>query len=250
MRRDHLAGLAGFGWMRGMMWVLALLAFDAPGLAAQRVEGQLLDAETAAPVAGATVTLLAENGRAVRSALSDNAGRFALEAPAPGVYRLRAARLGYRPATGAPIDLAAGATLPVELRLSTRAVVIEPLTVTGEARSRRLESQGFYERKERFGPDGLKSALFLEQEDIERHNPFSVLDVFKQDMPGVFYGRNGLTMRRGCRPALFVNGWRTAALDVASPRSLAGIEVYTGLAIPARYLLDANGCGVILLWTK
>ncbi|HEX5869225.1 MAG TPA: carboxypeptidase-like regulatory domain-containing protein [Longimicrobium sp.] len=247
---NRVAGLAGFGWMRGMMCVLALLAFDAPGLAAQRVEGRLLDAETAAPIAGATVVLLDDAGTAVRSALSDSDGRFALEAPGAGVYRLRASRLGYRTGTSAPVDLVGNAVLPVELRLSSRAVQAEPLTVTGVPRSRRLESQGFYERKDQFGPDGLKSAQFLEQEDIERHNPFSVADIFKQDIPGVWYGSNGLEMRRGCRPALFVNGWRTAALDVASPRSVAGIEVYTGLAIPARYLLDANGCGVILLWTK
>lgn len=242
----------GSGCVRGVMCLLALMGFDAAPLAAQRVEGRLLDAETAAPITGATVSLLQEDGTAVRSVLSDNAGAFTLEAPHPGVYRLRASRLGYRTGTSAPVDLVANAILPVQLRLSSRAVQVEPLTVTGVPRNERLESQGFYDRRERYGPDGLKSGQFLEQEDIERHNPFSISDIFKQDMPGVFYGRNGITMRRGCRPAVFVNGWKAPGGfdNVASPRSLAGIEVYTGLAIPERYLLDANGCGVILLWTR
>lgn len=251
-KEDEVHGNRAISGIAGVIGLLVLLACDARALAGQRVEGRLLDAETAAPISGATVVLLDEQGGAVHSVLSDTAGGFTLQAPRPGVYRLRASRLGYRTGTSRAIDLVANAVLPVELRLSSRAVVIDPLTVTGVPRSRRLESQGFYERKERFGPDGLKSGQFLEQEDIERHNPFSIADIFKQDMPGVWYGRNGLEMRRGCRPAVFVNGWKTRGgfENVASPRSLAGIEVYTGLAIPERYLLDANGCGVILLWTK
>jgi hypothetical protein len=51
-------------------------------------------------------------------------------------------------------------------------------------------------------------------------------------------------------PAVFVNGFKRSLNDIAGPRSLAGMEVYTGLAVPANYMLDSNNCGVILLWTK
>ncbi|HEX2207423.1 MAG TPA: carboxypeptidase-like regulatory domain-containing protein [Longimicrobium sp.] len=53
---------------------------------------------------GATVSLPQEDGTAVRSVLTDSAGAFTPEAPHPGVYRLRASRLGYRTGTSAAID--------------------------------------------------------------------------------------------------------------------------------------------------
>ena len=43
---------------------------------------------------------------------------------------------------------------------------------------------------------------------------------------------------------------RPAGREIASPRSLVGVEVYYGTAIPARYLIDSGGCGVIMFWTK
>jgi hypothetical protein len=251
----------------GLIFALLLVLCDAAGLAAQRVQGSLMDAESGAGIGGATVLLVDDDGTTVSQTVSDSRGGFSLRAPRPGLYRLRASRLGYREGISQPVDLVANGVVSVELRMSTGAVVLDPLTVTGIPRHERLEESGFYERRERFGPDGLKEAVFLEQHDIERMNPFGVNDIF-QNVRGVRTDRGGLTMRLGCSPAIVIDGvtarrgssrtsYQTVMpagnvmhREVASPRSLVGVEVYYGYAIPDRYLLDAGGCGVIMMWTK
>lgn len=237
-----------FGWTAAAILALLLSAGDA---AAQTVEGRITDAATEAPVGGATLQLVDDAGAVVRSAASDGRGWFTLRAPAPGVYRIRASRMGYREGVSQPVDLVASSTVAVELRMSADAIALEPVTVQGRPQSERLAQRGFYERREHFGPDGLRSGYFLEEEDIARANAFRITDIFQARMPGVrVNGHGAVVMRRGCIPAVFVNGFRRSLNDVATARSLAGVEVYTGLAIPANYLLDANGCGVILLWTR
>ncbi|HEX2080929.1 MAG TPA: carboxypeptidase-like regulatory domain-containing protein [Longimicrobium sp.] len=256
--RRIVRGVAGPGWVRGVLGLLLLLAVNARALDAQRVNGRLLDAETGAPIAGATLLLVNEQGQTVHSVVSNGAGGFELRAPAPGIYRLRASRLGYREGTSRPVDLAANGVLSVELRLTSSAVQLEPLTVTGIPQYERLAENGFYERRDHFGPEGLREAVFLEQHDIERLNPFSVHDIFDH-VRGVRTDRGGLTMRRGCQPAIVIDGFTTvrgrgmrggSGRMIETPRSILGIEVYYGYAIPARYLLDAAGCGVIMFWTK
>lgn len=83
------------GAARASVVVLAVLALQAPGLAAQTFQGRVLDQEDDAPVATALVRLLDPDGRDVAVALSDDGGRYRLEAPAPGTYRLQAERIGY-----------------------------------------------------------------------------------------------------------------------------------------------------------
>jgi hypothetical protein len=247
--------------------LMLLLALAAPRAAhAQRVDGQLRDAETGAPIVGATLGLLDAQGQAVATAQSGPRGLFTLRAPQPGLYRIQASRLGYRQATSGTVDLTAGTEIEVELRLSSDAVRLDPLTVTGIPRYERLEQSGFYSRRDQFGPDGLKSAIFLEQHDIERMNAFQVNDIFDH-VPGVRTHRGGITMRRDCTPAIVVNGVlstqgigplmppgisgaRGSRRQVSTPRSLVGVEVYTGSAVPSQWMADAAGCGVIMYWTK
>lgn len=246
------------GWPLRLGAVLLLLACDAAALAAQRVQGTLRDADTGAAIGGANLVLLDDAGGVVHSGVSGTAGEFTLRAPGRGVYRIRASRLGYRDATSGPVDLVGNEEVFVEMRLSTRAVVLDPVTVTARPRYARLERAGFYERRAEFGPEGLHEAHFLDQREIEAKNPFSVTDIFK-DLPGVYPQRGGLSMRRGCQPAIVIDGFTTVRANggrggsgrmIETPSSLVGVEVYYGLAIPARYLLDAGGCGVILFWTK
>lgn len=246
--------------------LMLLLALAAPRAAhAQRVDGQLRDAETGAPIAGATLRLLDAQGQAVATAQSDARGLFTLRAPQPGLYRIQASRLGYREATSGNVDLTAGTEVEVELRLSSNAVRLDPLTVTGIPRYERLEQSGFYTRRDQFGPDGLKQGIFLEQHDIERMNAYNVNDIFDH-VPGMRTDRGGIRMRRDCIPAIVVNDVlaspgrgplampgltaRGSGRRIATPRSLVGVEVYTGSAVPARFMTDADGCGVIMFWTK
>lgn len=246
--------------------VMLLLALTAPRAAhAQRVEGLLRDAETGAPIAGATLRLLDGQGQAVATAQSGPRGLFTLRAPQPGLYRIQASRLGYREDATGTVDLTAGTEVEVELRLSSDAVRLDPLTVTGIPRYERLEQSGFYARRDQFGPDGLKQGIFLEQHDIERMNAYTVNDIFDH-VPGVRTHRGMIAMRQDCLPAIVINDVlaspgigplgmpgltvRGSGRRIATPRSLVGVEVYTGTAVPARFMTDADGCGVIMYWTK
>lgn len=267
MQSRTFSRVAGSWVVRALVCAGVLAVCDAAALSAQRVDGMVVDAETRAPISGATVLLVDDDGATVGRATSDNWGDFTVRAPRAGIYRLRTSRLGYREGTSQPLDLVANGVVDVELRMSTGAVMLEPLTVTGVPQYRRLEASGFYERREHFGPEGLKEAVFLEQHDIERMNAFRVEDIFNH-VRGVRTDRGGLRMRRNCQPAIVIDGVTAvrgqsslnfqsispggggSGREVSSARSLVGVEVYYGLAIPARYLLDAGGCGVIMYWTK
>jgi hypothetical protein len=216
---------------------------------AQRVLGTALEAGSAAPVPGASVSLLSDDDREIARATSDSVGAFTLRAPRGGTVRVRAHRLGYRTTVSDAFELAAGTTVELRLHLASDAAMLAPVTVVGTPRSDRLVSVGFYERRAYFG-ERLGEGRFLEREDIERRNPFNVSDIF-QDVPGVHVRGGRITMRRGCSPTLVVNGFtvRGGAFNLV-PSSILAIEVYSGLAVPGQYALDRGGCGVIMFWTR
>lgn len=73
----------------------ALLAFDALALGAQSFEGRVLDIEDYTPVPTALVRLVDQDGDPRSLSIADSTGRYRIEAPGPGVYRLQAERIGY-----------------------------------------------------------------------------------------------------------------------------------------------------------
>lgn len=262
---------------------LLLTALMPRALAAQAVHGRLLDLATDQPVASAEVELLRANDRdhPAATAVTDDSGRFVLRAPAPGRYRLHAMRIGYEPVTTPPFDLLAGdAALEVEVRLSAVAVVLAPLTIMSEraplVESPRLQDAGYYDRKARYGREGLGVGEFLEQEEIRQTNPSRVSDALRM-VRGVWVqgggGRRQVITLRGhgslrgagnarCIPQVYVDGAPAATGadvdDLVSPWSLAAVEVYPGLSVPAEFWwyarsgteqLELPACGVIALWT-
>lgn len=53
----------------------------------------------------------------------------------------------------------------------------------------------------------------------------------------------------GCGPATFVDGVRVK--DIPPLEQLEAIEIYTrAIQVPLQYVWAAQGCGVILFWTK
>lgn len=109
--------------------VLACSAIPA-ALAAQTVSGTLVAAERGAPLAGATVTLLDEGGRAVAAAQSRRDGGFTLTAPAAGRYRVRAERIGHAATLSEPFALAAGESFTLRLQAASQGVQLAALRVT------------------------------------------------------------------------------------------------------------------------
>ncbi len=118
-----------------------LLCAGAPPLSAQAVRGELVD-DRGRPVGAAFVILHDSAGAPARRALSRADGRFLLPAPGPGVYTLRAERIGYGTAVSPPLRLSAGDTLDYRMRASGAAVTLEGITVSAGSRCDVRPAQG------------------------------------------------------------------------------------------------------------
>ncbi len=78
-----------------LLAVLLALAAAAPGaLEAQVLQGRIIDARNLSSVPGAMVRLLDSGGSLRALTIADDDGRYAVRAPAPGTYKVVAARLG------------------------------------------------------------------------------------------------------------------------------------------------------------
>ena len=231
------------------------------------IHGRLLDDRTGQAVADARVTLHNERGLRVGRAITDAEGAFHLRVPAPDAYVLRAERVGYARAEGAPITVMPDDTVRVELRMATDALVLAPLTVVAASRMvvRDHQMAGFEWRKEK-SPFGR----FVGRDEVRRMNPFHATDVL-QRLPhvrvdgGMLDRVVTLPVRGGtfggarrCVPNLYLDGipvrlsqdW---TLDEIVPgRSIAAVELYHSPAFtpgefPAR---QDPFCGVLVIWTE
>jgi hypothetical protein len=194
---------------------IALLpgAFSLP-LTAQHLQGRLLDVDSNEPVTAGILTLLSADSIEVLTVVSDQNGQWALTPPGPGVYFLRARRLGYQPWIAGPVEVAAGDELTWTYHLRRLAVRLDPLEVSAAATRRYLELAGFYDRQRSdFGH-------FITLEDIQRRKGSRVTDLLS-GVPGVNLvpatqgGAGGMEVQlRGsylskggqCRPRIYVDG--------------------------------------------
>lgn len=114
--------------------VMALILASITPLAAQTVRGQLVEEGSGKAIDAALVVLVDEGGTQLAGALTDPAGRFTLQAPAAGRYRLRAERIGYRAALSPPVVLSSGQTLDYRLQTPEEAISLEGVEVTSRRR--------------------------------------------------------------------------------------------------------------------
>ena len=117
-------------------WVLCILsgilAYAVQPGHAQTVQGQFLDRESGNPVDGAFVVLLTPDGEQVTGYLTNQAGRFILEAPGAGRYSLRAERIGYETAVSDLFDLSQDQLLHLNLETAFSAIQLDEIRVEGE----------------------------------------------------------------------------------------------------------------------
>jgi len=126
-----------------------------------QIRGILRDQADGHRVVGATVAL--SDGTA--SALTDGEGVFVLTVPSHDV-QLRIDHVAYG-SQSVDVELAEGESVVLDLRITPRAVALEPITVEVTGRQlHRLAQVGFYERQEWGEKLGL--GIFLDQEDIRR----------------------------------------------------------------------------------
>lgn len=245
-------------WIRDRLLPAALLVpLLAGSLSAQGIRGRVLDAETGQPVAGATVEVLDAGEVALRRVVTDTAGGFSLRVAETGRYHLRSERIGYETVTSPPIDMVAGDTLVVELRMATEAVVLAPLTITASSRrspwDRTLDE--FYERQRRGW------GRFIGPAEIERLRPVTVTQLL-HGYPGIRirYGRgmqSTVLMRTGrgnCAPTIYVDGHRMPGNDIdqwVTGSAVRAVEVYSrAMEVPGEFASVRNwNCGAIVIWT-
>jgi hypothetical protein len=251
--------------------IFLVLTIVASSLAAQtaatRLVGRVAGPDGREPLNGVAVRL------GDRTVTSDQRGLFVIAPIEPGRHVLQFDLIGYGSRTDT-VDVVDGQTTDVQVRLNTKAVALAPVTVT--VRSRWLEQNGFFERRE----SGF-SGKYITQADIEKKNPTRVTDLF-QGMPGVKIVRDPSTNHKlyvrmnhsggdalpafaarvlpGCEPVLFIDGVKHrdrmpgAPLyvhiedwNILSPLTVEAIEVYSSSATPQQY---QHPCGAVLIWTR
>lgn len=124
------------GRARRLAVILAAGALAAiPGSsAAQTVVGQLLDADSRAPVEGALLLLLDQGGSEVGGFLSNQNGRFMIRAPGPGTYTVRAERIGYETVDSDPFRLEVTGQVGINLETAQTAIELEEIRIEGTQR--------------------------------------------------------------------------------------------------------------------
>jgi 5-hydroxyisourate hydrolase-like protein (transthyretin family) len=227
-------------------------------LAAQEIDGHVIDASTGQPIKQVQIRLLDAAGKERFHILSADDGAFKLPVPAPGWYRLQASQLGYATVLSPQVQVRVGELVQVELHMAVHPVELEPLVV----KQRKVYDVGrlaeFFDRMDRNQKLGI--GVFVTRDQIELRHAGSASD-YLREIPRVRVETHGTrhTVRmqgpRGsCAPKIFVDGVEvhgdTNLDDLVSAGSLEGIEVYRGRAeMPAAYY-DDTGCGVIVAWTR
>jgi hypothetical protein len=249
-------------WWGGSAGCVAVMLLGAAALPAQTVRGRVLETGQEVPIAGAEVALVNATGAAHAAAVSDDAGRFEVDAPEPGVYSLRVGRLGYQGYTTEPLDMGRDETVVVELRLGTQAVPVEPVVVTARRRPDSRYLAEFEARRDDPGQHGY----FIDRDAIERR-PVASPAMLVQGLPNVYvrnvepFGAQLIYLpsqraggSRECLAHLFVDGVRlqggTTLDDVVPAANVAAVEVYPRVAMVPLPYRASDQCGAVLLWTR
>ena len=123
-----------------LLAALLILAVSAiPGAITQTsvVQGQARAEEGGAPVQFALVRLVRADASPLPSdtppqGITDADGRYRFDGVAPGRYRVQLQRIGFQPLLSDPVQVAAGQTVQLDLRVASKPLVLPPVTVTAE----------------------------------------------------------------------------------------------------------------------
>jgi hypothetical protein len=221
------------------------------GRAIQVISGTLLDFDTGNPVAGRSVTLLAENKEATGvTVVTDERGDFTLRTTRAGELRLSTGGTPYKTSTTPAFRIGVDELVFVKLFVSARAPVTAPLGVAARLLPQQVgltTLAGFTYRRER-----ALGGEFFRMSDIERVGARSLPDLLRGVDGVVIDDRGSVSMRREsgtCAPNYFVDGVRTVNPSV-SVTSLFGVEVYAKESEIPPVFADAKGCGAIVIWTR
>ena len=236
---------------------LVALSFSPTSGRAQTINGRVLDDLNSTPLFGAAIMLLDSADTAVRWAESDSTGRFVVEVPRAGQYRLYADRLGYAELLSDTFALRQPGPVELELRLAPMPIELEAVVVTAEHRRERLDRQGFYRRRDR------SMGHFFDMEQIQAINPMRTSDLLRL-VPGVVVRRNRFggavaTTWRGpgpCPMKIVLDGYKLDLTEDVldhwvNAEEVIGMEVFPGgVGAPIQHRGTDAFCGVIMVWTR
>jgi len=198
---------------------------------------------------------LSVNGTTLR-AISDTAGRFRFVGVPAGAGALYARRLGYR-AASFPITVEVGNTTSITVTLARLPRELDPVLVEASRQPAVRYLQGFYERRSR------GHGYFVTRDQISTRQWSDMTDVLRSLVPAVRISssrlaRNAVRLRGSrCAPLVWLDGAPAMAgefdLDVITPESVSGIEIYPGPAtvpIEFRSTRGLESCGVIVVWSR
>lgn len=187
-------------------------------------------------------------------------GRFLIADVPSGVQILEVSMMGYRTVLF-PVEVAAGDTLHVQVKLQSEPVALPAVNVAGEA-APPPQLRGFYARRGRGG------GFFFTRAEIQKMRPRLFSDVLR-GVPGVrlqpVRGPSGdsyqavtgrVTGTRACPMLYYVDGipfpvtGEIGINNLIRPEDIAALEVYSGTSrVPLEFHSSNAHCGVIVIWT-
>lgn len=231
--------------MKGVISFIAALLFLTAGVGAQTtcsLTGIVVDSATGAPIPGATVSL-ANSGCAT---VSDHSGNFQFRSLPPGAYQLEATVVGYHSRVVDDLEIKAGVTLSITIRIAVKLHLIPGQTV-----------RGIHERDYTGAPE------IIDRQEIQSQSAGNLTEILSQ-VEGVQIesdGRAGSNTRIRIRGSetnqvlVLLDGHRLAPsssgsvnLDAIPVEAVQEIQVHRGGA-SARFGPDALG-GVINIVTR
>jgi len=105
-----------------------------PSGVAQSILVRVSERDSGAPVFGAFVSLLNEEGETIRSALTNETGRYLFPVSDPGVFQVKAELIGRKTQVSPMFRLAAGESHQVDLELPVEAIPLEGIDVEASRR--------------------------------------------------------------------------------------------------------------------
>lgn len=227
------------------------------------ITGVVLSTSDSARVPAARITIDSSS----QQVTADEHGAFVLSGVAAGQHVLRVRRLGFVP-TAVVVAAVAGGRTRIVVLLERSPQLLREITVHGQHVIDLPRFTAAVERARR-----NNGAVFT-ADQIRKENPLDTKALLER-LPGVHVSDRGIRFDR-CQdsgtlglhdpprvhvyidnvrvtrdgpPAAFEPDDVNGVLSRIDPRSIAVMEVYTGIArIPAEYL--ANACAVVVIWTK
>lgn len=255
-----------------------VLLVGAADARAQSLLGQVVDAASSAPVAGALVRINDATARERLIVASDSAGWFTAPLP-PGRYTLTVEHAEYPPLTGESVRLTRNERVTVELRLGPRPIGMAPIHVRGRAPAPMIGPDPFYARMAQ--QRAIGQGTFITRDDLSRMATIGIHEILNRDPdimivrvtnPGEQWrgdpGRHIVMMRRAgreCVPQLYVDGVRIGLSEelqrrdpflvtdlsmLIDPDAVEGVEIYRSPAETPPALRSTDACGTIVFWTR